>query len=89
MNTRPKGDTTYGQSPILNIIMDTIICSLTGDIHKCPMRVLSQQLTETDAENHIETGDGPWRFLREIWGNIECPEDGRNSTGSLADSMNL
>ena len=74
---RPAGDSPYGQSPIFNIIMDTMICSQTGDFHKCPMRGFTQQLTEIDAENHSETWDGSWRFLMKTWRSIECPEDGR------------
>ena len=56
MKTRPARDTPYGQSPILNIIMDTMLCSQTGDFHKCPMRGFTQQLTEIDTENQSEQG---------------------------------
>ena len=81
MKTCPAGDPPYEQSPILNIIMDTMLCSQTGVFHNCPMRGFTQQLTEIDAENHSETWDGPWRFLIKSWGNIQCPEDGMISTG--------
>ena len=54
MKTHPARDTPYGQSPILNIIKDTLLCSQTGDFHKCPMRGFTQQLTEIDAENQSE-----------------------------------
>ena len=56
MKTRPARDTPYGQSPILNIIMDTLLCSQTGDFHKSPMKGFTQQLTEIDAENQSEQG---------------------------------
>ena len=89
MKTHPTGDTVYVQALIHDIIMNTLLCSQTGALHKYPMRGFTQQLTEMDAENHSETWDGPWRRLRKSWGSIEGPEDGRNSTGSLADSTNL
>ena len=89
MKTCPARDTPYGQSPILNIIMDTMLCSKTGEFHKCPMRGFTQHLTEMDAENHSKTWDGPWRRLRKSWGSLEGPEDGRDSTGSLTESTNL
>ena len=89
MKTRPARDTPYGQSPILNIIMDTLLCSQAGVFHKCPRGGFTQQLAEIDAENHSGTWAGPCRGLRKSWVNIECPDDGRSSTGSLKDSMNL
>ena len=89
MKTCPPGDIVYVQSPIHDIIMDTLFCSQTGVLHKCPMRVLTQQVTEMDAENHSEMWDGPWRLLTKIWGSIECPEDSRKFTGSLENSTNL
>ena len=85
----PTGDTVYWQVPIHDIIMDTRLCSHTEALHKCAVRVFTKQLTEMDAENHSETWDGPWRLLMKTWGCIEYPEDGRNSIGSLTNSMNL
>ena len=89
MKTLPTGDTVYGQALIHDIIMGTLTCSQTGAFHKCPMRGFPQQLTEKDAENDSEIWDGPWRLLMQIWGSIEGPQDGRNSTGSLTETMNV
>ena len=86
MKTRPIGDRVYGQDTIHDIIIDTLFCSQTRAFHKCPMR---GHLTEIDVENYSETGGGPWRLLTKSWGSIECPDYGRNSTGSLADTMNI
>ena len=46
MKIRSNRDPLYGKSPILNIIMDTMLCSQTGALPKCPMRDSTQQLTE-------------------------------------------
>ena len=60
-----------------------------GVLHTCPMRGFTQQPTEMDGESHSETWDVPSRRLTKSWGRIACPEDGRNSTGSTEDSMNI
>jgi hypothetical protein len=55
----------------------TLLYLHTGALHTCPLRDSTKQLTETDAETHIQTLDGGG-------GTIEGLERHRNSTGRPA-----
>jgi hypothetical protein len=53
----------------------------------CPLRGVTQQLTETHAETHCPTLDRTHRVLWESWGKAEELGRGRNSTERSTESL--
>ena len=71
-----------------DIINDTLLCLQTEAQHGCPLRGSTNQLNQTDAETHSQTGDGARDSYGRCRGNDCNPEGDQNSTGRPTESLN-